>query len=651
MKEILLKRVKNFIFIIYILLAIATPLILTTFNSELFEVPKMHFIYIAATFIFFATILKFILEKKISVPKTIPLILLLAFITSQIVSTIFSIDKFTSIFGYPSRLNGGLLSQIAYFTIFAGALINLNVQKAKKILLTIVIGALAVSLWGIPSHFGYDPSCLIFSGKLTSLCWQEDFNPTLRIFSTLGQPNWLASYLVLIIPLTLTLSLSLTNKFKTPLLITTSILFTALVMTTSLSGILSLGVSLAILLILIGTKKLKKNISSLSTLAIIFAIVVVLFGSFLYQRFTEELFTIRPNSNQAQNHKPTPPPEPRGTPSGDIRLIVWQGANDAFSNKPIFGFGPETFAYSYSIFRPLAHNQTSEWNFFYNKAHNEFLNYLAGIGIVGTSLYLLFISSCLYLLLTKSKENLVLKAIIASIIGYHASIFFGFSTVASQTIMFILLAIGIIVAGLSQKEIKLKIESNNIQLFQSAIIILLFVIVLSYPLRLIFADILFIRAQNISTSKPNTSLEIFTKAAQAHPVQDPFILAYSSYQSALIASQNQNTKLAQNTDLLASLAQKISPSNFILQRRITNAYLLISEIDIKYKQKAIESGKKLIALSPTNPESFLTLAKVYAGTGNLVQASIELETVIKLKNDYIEAKELLHQVNEQRIDN
>jgi O-antigen ligase len=61
--------------------------------------------------------------------------------------------------------------------------------------------------------------------------------------------------------------------------------------------------------------------------------------------------------------------------------------------NPLFGTGVETFAFAYYTYRPAQHNMTSEWDYLYNKAHNEYLNYLATIGILGLGSYLLMIRS------------------------------------------------------------------------------------------------------------------------------------------------------------------------------------------------------------------------------------------------------------------
>ncbi|KKP99309.1 MAG: O-antigen polymerase, partial [Candidatus Levybacteria bacterium GW2011_GWB1_36_18] len=104
-----------------------------------------------------------------------------------------------------------------------------------------------------------------------------------------------------------------------------------------------------------------------------------------------------------------------GTDSGKIRLIVWRGAIDVWKNNPIFGTGVETFAYAYYKYRPIEHNLTSEWNFLYNKAHNEYLNYLATTGVFGLLSYLSFIAFFLFIFLatifkTKNKLSAVLLA-------------------------------------------------------------------------------------------------------------------------------------------------------------------------------------------------------------------------------------------------
>src|SRR4030042_1550251 len=291
------------IWLSFLALSVITPLLFSTKNSELFEVPKMHFVYLVTIVILFATLIKFALQGKVQIPKSWPLLAFAVFIIIQILSTLFSIDKFTSVFGYPSRLNGGLLSQFTYLAIFYSALINLNLEKAKKLLLAIILTAFIVSLWGIPAHFGRDPSCLVMTGKLTSSCWQKDFDPNLRIFSTLGQPNWLASYLVLTIPFVITFALIIKRqKLKLAFIIISLIIFTALILTNSRAGFLGAGTALVIVFLFQGKKNFYGNLKFWLIFGTGIILITAIFGTTLFSRIGE-IITKNQKINQTADQK------------------------------------------------------------------------------------------------------------------------------------------------------------------------------------------------------------------------------------------------------------------------------------------------------------------------------------------------------------
>ena len=116
-------------------------------------------------------------------------------------------------------------------------------------------------------------------------------------------------------------------------------------------------------------------------------------GSYFQKAQTSQ----NPSASRAQkttpSNSPTPVPSPNsgGTESANIRMNVWSGAINAWRANPIFGTGVETFAFAYYKYKPVGQNLTSEWNFLYNKAHNEYLNYLATTGLFGLGSYLLMI--------------------------------------------------------------------------------------------------------------------------------------------------------------------------------------------------------------------------------------------------------------------
>ena len=616
----------------------------------------MHFVYLISIILLFATLAKNLLSGKIQFPKSWLFAILVMFILAQIISSVFSVDKFTSVFGYPSRLNGGLLSQISYLIIFTTALVNLNVSKAKKIILAAVLSSLAVSLWGIPGYFGQDPNCFVLTGKLNSSCWQKEFDPTLRIFSTIGQPNWLASYLALTLPLSITFALIYTNKrLKIFLIATSLIIFTALVMTNSRAGIIAIAVAFSSLLILDRLRLLKKKSKELVILGLGFILITLIFGTTLFSRVSE-LFVTSGKQNLPQDitsQTQQASPKPGGTESGIIRLIVWKGAIKAFWQRPILGWGPETFAYAYYQNRPAEHNKTTEWNFFYNKAHNEFLNYLTTSGIFGIILYISFIALVIYQLLRKSSP-LISKTIAAAAIGYLTGLFFGFSVVVTQVLFFLLFASGLVLME-NQKFTTINLPKNRIFLdFLLFITGLMFFISLSFPLKLYFADLFYSRAGDLASYNLNKAVSSYQDAINTFPNKNPFYFSNYAYTLAIFAQNQDDNKIttdfAQKADLWAKQAQTLSPNNIIVLRRVANAYLLISDLDNTYKKTAQDTADKIVSLAPTDPQSYLTLAKIQAGIGNNQKAKKAVETALQLKPDYTEALELLDQLNKLIVD-
>ena len=217
----------------FYVLFIITPLILTPWNYELFEFNKMLAVYAATIVIAGAWLIEMVRQKKRLFTRTPLDIPWLLFLTSQILSTIFSIDPHTSIWGYYSRFHGGLLSTVSYLVLYY-AYVQFMRDKTKPVIGVILSTGLIVSLYGIAERFGIDKHI-----------WIQDVQN--RVFSTLGQPNWLAAYLVMLIPLALGQKSKLGYFYSLIFIIT-------LFFTKSRSGFLGLGAALVVFCFLRWTK-------------------------------------------------------------------------------------------------------------------------------------------------------------------------------------------------------------------------------------------------------------------------------------------------------------------------------------------------------------------------------------------------------------
>ena len=158
--------------------------------------------------------------------------------------------------------------------------------------------------------------------------------------------------------------------------------------------------------------------------------------------------------------------------SGDtskIRLIVWRGAINLWQSSPknmLIGTGPETFAYNFLPYRPKELNQTSEWDFLYNKAHNEYIDILVEQGLIGFTAYLILlgifvrqflsINSKLQITSSKNTKYKILDtkylsvALLSGWIGFLVTNFFGFTVVPTALLFWLYPAILVSFSGYNE---------------------------------------------------------------------------------------------------------------------------------------------------------------------------------------------------------
>ncbi|MBI2329908.1 O-antigen ligase family protein [Candidatus Daviesbacteria bacterium] len=665
----------------FYLLFFLTPLFWSSLNYELFEYNKMILVYAFTVIIVGAWLLKTISDKQSLRPdglkrltiKRTPLdIPLLLFLGANILSAIFSMDPHTSIWGYYSRSNGGLLSLVSYLLLYWAFVSNMDFAKVKTTLKFGLAAGFIISLWAIFEHFGVSPSCIILREEFNADCWIQDVQA--RVFATLGQPNWLAAYLaMLIFPamyffLTSTKKLTLTTYY---LLLTTYYLaftftysrgptlgliggMTVFILLSVFSGRLS-ELSLSVFGLPVTDKqKTGKLISEnrqprtdnwrlLGYILVSFIIINLLFGSALtsfrlVSKFAAPVrpgisIPIAPSGTQLENG---------GTESGQIRFIVWRGAWEIFKHNPILGSGLETFAYSYYQYRPVEHNLTSEWDFLYNKAHNEYLNYLATTGIVGLgALSIIIITFITFILRKRGTESLLLYSLLAAYISYLIYNFFLFSVVIIAVFFYLFPALAFIATD-SLKISNFKLRILKYTKTSQAIVIFLMIYLLYSVFQLWYADTLFAKGQK-ATSAGNTgrAYNLLSAAAQLN-TGEPFYkseLGFAAAQAAVALEDSDATLSAGLKDEAVAQtkeALKISPKNVSFLRTAVRTYFELSMPD-----KTLETLDAAIKLAPTDPKLYYNKALVLDSLDQKKEEIKILQQAINLKPNYLEAIEQL----------
>ncbi len=692
----------------FYLIFFLVPLIFWGSTSELFELNKIWLTYALTIIIVSTWVTEIILQKRFFIKKTPLDIPIVIFLMSQIISTIFSLDPHVSFFGYYSRFNGGLLSTISYIFLYYAFVSHFNTEKTIRLVKITLLSGLIVVLWGIPSHFGLDPTCLVFRRELNVSCWTEAFKPTIRMFSTLGQPAWLAAYIAVLIPVAIATFLQIfihpisqpanslwqmangKKLFTIYYLLLTFLLYVSLLYTNTRAGFIGFWIANIIFWILILLKRLLS-----------FKYFIILFVIFNFSFLTLNFFTGTPiqqlnrftlNSITKQTLRAqeassnTPPDNLNITNSADIRRVVWNGAIDAWRAYPVFGSGVETFAFAYYKYRPVEHNLTSEWDYLYNKAHNEFLNYLTTTGAVGLGSYLLIIGVFTYLVtkklfnrsiiqLLKSNNRTTLSAarqveqssneyeidllsigLFAGWVSILITNFFGFSVVIMNLLFFLIPACIFMLNKNTNKVFSLpslpenqttKKPDNHISVSQW--IGITFVLLTNlYLLLMLFrhwqADKAYSLGSNFNRSNyAQEAYPLLQEAVKLRPEEPVFKDELSNsalYLSLILFSQNEATKGAEfaqnaidlNTDILTN-----HPNYLPFWKSRVRILYALSELAPIYKNEALKAAQKASILAPTDAKVWYNLGILYGSTDNTDKGIEILKKTIHMKPDYQDA--------------
>ncbi len=664
-------------------LVVITPLTFTWFNEELFEFNKMLVVYIITLLMTAAWLTRRVLRSPFELRASWLDISVLLFVVSQILSTVLSLHPRTSLLGYYTRFHGGLLSTFAYSMLYVVVRTTITTKHIRQVLWSVVIGATLASLYAIPEHFGHSPSCYLITGSFDTACWVQDVQS--RVFGTFGQPNWLAAYLILALPLALSL-LQTTQKTVQKLAFSFSsmLLIMALVFTSSRSGVLGLLGGLGIFALgslWLHIPRKKQTPAQLQSLgrkhAWLLGTLVAIIGIFAWfgSPFTPALST-RLGSTGTPTPEATVAPvvlnrlDVGGTDSGDIRKIVWQGAIDIWKRYPVVGSGVETFAYSYYLDRPAAHNTVSEWDFLYNKAHNEFLNFLATTGAVGLLSYIMLLTSFMGTAAygiwksgqsssTDREASTLALGLLSGLVALTISNFFGFSTVMVAAGMYLYFALIYMLVkdaypGLpSFKEYSLTAGSAKVTrvplTLGTTVLLTLLAIATLFGLHRIVqtwrADVAFATGkQYVAVGRLSEGAHFLKIATQTSPREAVFYdelgttyahfaRAYASDQQATQAAEFSQAALDANT-----LALRLNPAHLNFYKTRARILIQLSQLQPSLLGEAEATLLTAIERSPTDAKLWYNLGLVQISQEKSELGVASLERSLELKPDYDTAR-------------
>jgi putative inorganic carbon (HCO3(-)) transporter len=296
-----------------------------------------------------------------------------------------------------------------------------SAMLTKKHFIVLLWIGVVISLYGILQTFGIDP----FTRDFIRQNWT-------RAFSTIGNPNFLGSYLVLLLPFATDYFMRFKHKGS---LLIYAILFYTLLATMTRGAWIGAGLSHLIYFALIFRAK-QFDKKRFFQYVMVTLVVLVAYSISTGNEFIARLLSIQKDvsdliDNEAIEHL------------GSSRMFIWIRGLELVKARPFLGYGLENVGIAF-----LEFYRSDILNHFNrivipDKAHNEFLHVALTTGLFGLLSYLSFLFAIIRVNVRKLFDNEVQLALFIAIIGYLIQAFFNISVVSVAYVFWIFLGLSV----------------------------------------------------------------------------------------------------------------------------------------------------------------------------------------------------------------
>jgi len=384
------------------LLVFSLPIFILPLSMEIYEFNKTLLLFVISSLAFLLWIIKMVLiDRRLAFARTPLDIPIIIFILIAIISTIYSIDKTSSVLGFYGRFSDSLTVYLSLAMFYFTAVNNIRNWKLEtgnyreesnntinNFLKTFLASAFVIAIVGLFYILGFK-----------FIPWEE---AQFRSFNLAGGSlNVLAIYLIPVI----IISLSYLNKnskiaarYALFFLVILSLFILAaadfilawIILAVSLAVVLALGI--------ISQKVLgaSKKILEPGLIAVVLISLIFIASSLTFiNKDTQTNFSSSAISDFLRDKLAGG--EGNTAREGFTKEVVIEKgvaiavAIDSSKSRPILGSGPGTYLYDFSKFKPSEFNNNAFWNIRFDKAGSEILEKISTIGIAGALSYLIII--------------------------------------------------------------------------------------------------------------------------------------------------------------------------------------------------------------------------------------------------------------------
>ncbi len=647
MQNVLNRIIKTSVYLLVFLI----PLFFLPISFESFEFNKQYLLFFLVSLAFFAWLVKMVLvDKQIRFRWTPLAFFVLAFLVVAIISTIFSVDKSSSLFGFYGRFSGGLIGILSlgalYFLITNNVRTRPEVSTGSNsekraddrplttggILTTFFCSSFLVVLASYFSIFG-------IWAKINSLLslppvmLQRTFSPVTG--SLEGLSIFLAVVAVFLAGLLMGQKVRsrLIGLLRWLLFIATLILLIIIDFTPA--WLLILASLILFVIFSLWRRVFRENVNRL--LIPIFLIIVAAVG--IYFQPTRIIFG--PDSQIANL------PQEQVLNQKTSWSIGYQSTVEDVKSG-FLGSGPGTFHYEFASQKPIEINQSWLWQIRFDRAGSHLAEVLGTMGFLGVLAYLGIIGMFLlisYFLLKTSRFQLpillTLTLLVAQVVYYQ------------NTTLAVLFWLTLGLSAVSwQKPFREKVvsfrEFPELSLIFSTIVIILGIALLAacfFGVQFYLANVNYAKAQTMISGPERVN--VLVKAARLNPSIPRYRLALARAYMVEALVEMAKPVEEQDADRLANIvtgaidqariATDLGPNQVATWETRGVIYREIRTVITGAAEWGVISFERAIALEPTNPVLYTELGKLYVALGDEQKAREEFDRALGQKSDYVDA--------------
>ncbi len=582
-------------------------------------------------------------DGKIRLPKSYLLLSGLGILVVVLLSAVFSASKANSLFGSMFDVGTFWFMLAAFLLMFFSALILGTREKARAVLLGIIISATVVLVFQVFRLFLPTQLSLgVLGGKLGNLVGSWNSFGIFAGFSTLMSLFMLEFFV-----------LSKMGKILLSALMVLSLFLLAAV------NYLLIWEVLGVLALVIFVYKMSLASSSTGEgtdkkpfPAYSFAIVMVSLMFFISGQFIGSYI---PTHLQITNSEVSP--------SLKATILTTSGVLKA---KPILGIGPNMFNSAWSLYRPAEINSSVFWNVPFNTGSGLIPTLVATTGILGILSWLIFFVIFIFAG-AKSIFGGIQKSLNGEVFFFFAAslylFIFSFVYFTGSVMSLLALAFTGIFIGLSAKnrengEMSMEFLSDHRKSFFSILSFVLVVIVaagLSFKYLERFTSVPYFQkalaAQTVPDAQTNINraLSLYTNDLYWRTFAQIYLINLNNLaQKAGTLTDADKADLQQSFNQAVSgstLAINFNPKNFLNYEMLGDVYNVAASLGVKDAyDKSIQAYNLAAGLNPTNPGTQLALARLSFANRKVEDAKTYANKALALKSDYIDALIFLSQV-------